>query len=270
MYFRDFLTQLELDRPVVCHNVRSRLHSLEHDSSTDRETIRNLMSEHGFFADDWNALCVALNDVPRIPVAVRRVIQEFCRKGRSLQGTPANVPESTIMGKLARWEGYGDVLIDAGIHCSRALVDAALRRVIGVPPSRLTPQEALWPMGRHIQWSTFDPVHANEPFGLPEPPLDHLICSLGMEPNSEEVNHDACPWLLFQYLHPNDCPIRVPTFCDAYAGEHWPRWFRRVPPGESNGVTRPTDTCPLNEGRAEVVHRVLTLENLTRPLRAQP
>jgi hypothetical protein len=156
------------------------------------------------------------------------------------------------------------MLLDMGYSIDPDEASAQLRIHLDILPTELPEDWKEFPMGWHIMWSTFDP-DSNFPFGDPLSQGRHILCSSGL-------GSDLWPVLVLEYNLPNNVEPHIPRFCDAYAGKKqgWIRYFRPAIEGAPYGRTMPTDTCPIQVGRPEVVHVVVKMRNLIRPMRYAP
>ncbi len=243
--------------------IRVRLQDLGKRSSVNRQMWFNLFAETRLANSDWNFLFTALDRARPGTKATAQAICTFCRGGRTLSGGRVKIGANVTLGKVVSQEKYLAMLsrLDAGRRFpDMDLLRTHLRLHMKVSPSTSPEDWKKLPLGNKIMWSTFDLVNEGHPFSYPLPPLNVIVCMLGLE-------LDASPMLIFEYRLPDNVNTYIPTFCDVYGGKLWHRYFRPALPGETYGHTMPTDTCPDQKGRPEVVHQVIEMRNLVKPIR---
>lgn len=259
MNFDQFLKN---EKPRESTKVLNRLTDLANESAIMRQMCHNLLfAETRLKNADWNALFTALCKGRHGINETEQIIRAFCVSKRLLKGGNAKIIPERTMGRAVSKEQFCEMLVKLGYHADIDEARANLTMYVeDVPISDLP---ALWKarqISMYNMWSTFDLKEQDYPFGTPLANPAKILCMLGKDP-------DPSPVLLFEFRLPVNVTPRIPTFCDAYAGKIWSRYFRPALPGESYGTTMPTDTCSDKKGRPEVVHRTILLENLVKPVR---
>jgi len=256
MRFQRFLDSID---PTERNTIIAQLEDLAQESSIAEQMRDNLFAETRLRRDDWQALVTALLGTRTGRRRMQRVIRDFCRDNRQLKGGSASLLPGVVLGRAVGHERFCRMLVSLGYHADIDEAKAALRSILGLPRSKIPRFWQGRDMGRCVMWATFDQLEIQDPFGLPPPRSDIIICSLGMRPVRGPV-------LLLQYRLPGRMKPKIPTFCDAYAGTSWPRYFQPAGPGASWGETVPTDPCPMRARRPEVVHSVIQLRALVKPM----
>jgi hypothetical protein len=262
MIFREVLVRISRD---VQDRVRCRLGEIAGESQAAHSMVKNLFRETRLGTADWEALATGITEAPDGPDETARAIVRFCRSGRKLRGGKANVSADSVFGRVVPQEKLCSTLMSLRCHGDTDMLRAWLRSQVALAPSRMSRTWKNCPMGEHLIWATLDSHGGREPFGVPLAPGSDLLCALGMPP-------EGGPVLLLEYELPIGVHPMVPTICDAYAADtgFWPEWFRSAPPGAAHGWTIPTDICPVQEGRPEVVHDVVKFSQLVKPMRYAP
>lgn len=278
--FEDFW----LDAPVsfervlgaFCEDLRAgisgTLKLLDRSDSIAQQMLRNLYVERGLLRRDWRRLIEALVGLYESRdlasgasaedlAAIQEVFREFCRENRILKGIDAAVPPSRCLGRVVNLDDLCDLMVKLGYHAEKEEAREEVQCLLDRPTNDLPSYWKRRDLGRFLMWATFDP-DGDSPLGNPLPAPERVVCQLGLP-----ASPGKGPPVVFQYCLPSGAAARKPTFCDAYAADFWPRYFRPNPLPEPYGRTMPTDTCPEEVGRPEVVHEVVTGESLKAPPR---
>ncbi len=250
---------LRSSNPKKTKTVCKKLRDLAASHNVAFQMYQNLITEPRLSLNDWDTLFDTLYQTPPGNIATKKVITEFCRK-RLRNGEPAIIEKDVVLGKVLCEEDYINMLLKKNYSCSEDDAIETLMIQKRIHPSKFPRVWKKNPIGEYNIWSTFDLTEKQCPFGNPEPPKDKILCMLGLESQKGNI-------LIFEYLLPKNVIPRIPTFTDAYAGNYWLRYFRPAIIDEPYGRTMPTDTCKAKTGRPEVVHEVIRLENLKKPLR---
>jgi len=238
-------------------DILSRLRDLADETGTNSQMRQNLLTEVRLKEDDWAELATIILAAPPTTGATRSSIRKWCLT-RTLRGGPANLPSTVNFYRYISFSRVSECLAESGVVDSEDQGDALLFSHLGIEPSKFSATFRDTPLGRFLMWSTFG-VSLATLIGEPSPPLEDVLCALGLT-----VNHP--PYLLLEFTMPSG-KAQIPTFCDAYAGDPWNRYFRSSAIGDAHGRTMPTDTCKRENGFPEVVHEVITAATLTSPLR---
>ena len=265
--FQDVLARRPADVRAL---VLERLYALARESAIMQQMRANLDSEHQLLDADWEALIEALRASGSESDEIQQAIRGFCRAHgqpaapalRIPLGRVATLPKAIVLGRIVPLADFCGVMVKLGFYNSSGEARKAMREAIGMSPQDLALTWENRPLGQHLMWSTFDPVHDEKPFGLKQPHASNLLCALGLSADKRKSLV-----LALEYRLPSDIEAHVPTFCDAYSGIFWSRYFRSAAPSDPYGLTMPTDSCPRKRGRPEVVHSVISLASLTAPLR---
>ncbi len=259
MDFRHFLRRLRSRNHT---KIRHRLNALSSETSITLQMIENLYNDSRLRLTDWRDLVHKLSCARSGNDETTKVILDFCRDGRSLIGGAVRLGRHVILGRVVSQDKFCEALLDVGHFIDMADARAQIRLFLDVSPSALPRIWKEMPMGRHIMWATFDPDVPQHPFGNSLPKAKNILCVMGLKPG-------PLPILMLEYQLPDDVDPCFPTFCDAYAAEkgNWTRYFRPAIDGAPYGLTMPTDTCPDQKGCPEVVHKVVKMNTLVKPLR---
>ena len=256
MTLNDYLKKLESrdQRKILL-----RLSKLATESSITQQMIQNLYNESRLKKDEWHELAIALINASPGNMETERTIREFCRSGRCLKGVSAKIEKNVVLGRVISLEQFCEMLVKLKYQVDIDEAKAYIRSLFDVPPLKMPDEWKKRKIGRFLMWSTFHP-DGKGPFVSLSPSILKICCVLGLSPSSGPV-------ILFEYKLPVRIKALIPTFCDAYASDIWSRYFRPAPPSARYGLTMPTDTCPIQQGRPEVVHEVIQAKNLVTPLR---
>ncbi len=239
--------------------ILDRLNTLAAESSIMHQMVQNLFSESRLDLADWDALASKLLNAAPGNKETEEAIRAFCLYNRSLKGGTAKIDSDTIFGKIISLDRFCEILVKLRYHMN---IDEAKTNVteimMGCPPSKMPKEWKEREVACFIMWSTFNPK-SGRPFGNTPLKAELLLCVLGIPP-------EKGPHLIFEYRLPDGTKPYIPTICNAYAGDFWTRYFRPAPPGASYGLTMPTDNCPIQQGRPEVVHEVIKAKHFVAPL----
>jgi hypothetical protein len=256
MKFEEYYNGLDTEGK---NKIEIQLRALSNCCVTHETMVENLYAETSLDVADWDEFISALLHEEVISEKLAIVIRDFCRNDRSLIGGNAKIGADTIIGHVMSANRFAELLLKLRYYNDIDEAKAGIRHIIGLDPKTMINRWKEQDLGRFIMWGTFNPS-GGEPFGDPIPIASEIVCSLGLEPISS-------PLLLFVYILPTNLEAKIPTFCDAYAGDFVPRYFQRVPEGSPYGMTVPTEFCPIVEGKPEVVHAVIKAKELVYPLR---
>jgi hypothetical protein len=256
MNFNDFLDKVGASKR---NKIRKRLNDLAAESSIMQQMVQNLYSESRLKRKDWEPLAESLMRATSGVKKTEQIIRNFCRDGRCLKGGIAKVRSDTTYGRIVSFEYFCELLVKLDYHVDIQEAKANIRSLIGCSLSKIPDKWKEWKLARFFMWSTFN-LKGRKPFGKSPLKSALILCMLGITPKDG-------PFIILEYRLPNEIKPFIPTFCDAYAADFWSRYFRPAPPGAPYGRTMPTDTCPTQKGCPEVVHEVIQLNNLVKPLR---
>lgn len=257
MNLKDYLDN---STPYKEKNIRAILTRLANTGPLCRRMITNLFAESSFTVRDWDELFLLLKE-NRSVEKLKGAITEFCQRGRSLKGNPAKISAGHSLGRVVSFNKFCYMLVKLKYYSDFEEARADIRYRIDLDAKIMDSKWKSQKLGRYIMWSTFDPKR-NNPFRK-SMNVDNLICSLGLTPITGPV-------LLLHYQLPSGILPKVPTFCDAYANPVWPEYFHRVGKSAPYGMTTPSQPCKVKTGRPEVVHEVITANNIISPLRWVP
>ena len=256
MTFGEYIKKLkEEDRKTI----KTRINSIRHDSPIMLQMVQNLCLEDHFKENDWKELADNLLHSLSGNDKTEHIIRDFCRNNRILKGEEAKINSERILGRVISFKRFCNLLVELGYHVTIEEAEVYMRSLMSKPISELPDEWKERKIGRFLMWSTFN-KRGRMPFGNPRPKAAIIVCTLGL-PLLEG------PYILLIYQLVDEPIPRVPTFCDAYAGNFWSKYFRTSSPGAEYGLTMPTDTCPDQKPRPEVVHEVIKGEKLVEPIR---
>ena len=221
-------------------------------SAVHHQFTQNIFADHQLGEQDWDSFFSLLSNSSTSTRDLEQKIRFFCQD-RTLRGRPSSKNSAQIIyGRIVPLEVFCDILVKEGFY-----VELAIDRSTDSLPSHWSK----YPLGKFLMWSTFGDDQP-KPFGEPEPPGAEIQCVLGIPPI-----RNGGPLILLEYKIPHSVKAYAPTVCDAYAGAFWSRYFRPPQRGNDHGRTMPTDNCPIQRGKPEVVHEVITAAYLDQPLR---
>lgn len=236
------------------NKARPILEALAKVDETHQRMVVNIYIEYSLGRDDWDALFTSLTAEKLKIDEMDEIIVNFCR-GKTLNGKNASTGSAKIFGKIISFENFCKLLYKLNYYGSLRAAKAAVRSQIN-----LQSKNASWDsrkLAQFIMWSTFDPA-GGRPFEYEKDPKI-LVCSLGMDPISTP--------LILEYQVPPKITPKIPSFCDAYAGTRWNKYFKLVDDGAPYGMTEPAGKCEMTSGRPEVVHEAVRGSSLVSPMR---
>ena len=257
MRFRDVLA----DFPDKRDEILERLLALAREEGANAQMRQNLFAEERPDEADWKELIEALLKAPASTPVIQGAIREWCRscnRRKPFMGGPAYVRGDVTYFRFVTFKRLVQILYELGFP-STASAECFLRHHLDLDPSEFQPIWAKTPLGRYLMWSTFG-ADPDTLFGSPRQKAEAIVCALGLVPEPNEI------YLILQFKLPAGTVPFIPSFCTAYAGDPWNRYFRTPFLSDPHGITMPTDTCARQTGYPEVVHEVITGGALTRPL----
>lgn len=236
-----------------------------------RRWVDNLFDEPRLTRSTWARLIRRVRRLPSDagPTEVfDSCVQVFrrCLRSASPSGPEAEIPQHRCLGRVvprpvleghlmsrARETDDRTPGLGGSSMAAEAFVTALIRGdTIDIPP----PLREIR-LHEYLMWATFsDEYH---PFSGILEDRNHLRCVLGL------LGRD-CELVLLVYGLPQDCTAHVPTVTEAYAGGSWGVLFQPAHPGARFGHTIPRPECGEDLTRPEVVHRPITLRDLSARL----
>ena len=225
--------------------LEKRLDILSSESAVTYNAVRNLLAEVNLPRTTMREFVGALEDSAPEPEAMRIAIARVARR-HVLEGPSADVHGSPLT-RVVAFDALAHELHVAGLYGTTSAAKAGISRAITEDlPVRELMQTV--PMGRYVVWAIVD-LYKHIAHLPPTEARDRIVDLLGLP------RHLAGePLLAVSYRLPSSTDARVPTFCDAYAGDTWPYLFRVAPAGARFGRTVPRDNLSFEQGLPEVVH----------------
>jgi TIR domain len=238
--------------PSTEAQVQKRLDILSASSAVAHRVVSNLLAESNLPNATVLELVNAISASPAEASAVRQAIQRVCR-AHILQGPPAVLEPQAPLTRVISLDTFAALLVQSGFVSSTSVAHALIEQVVDQEsPSRRWPTGM--PLGRHIIWALATALGQPSPLELLAS-QQNVLDVLGLP------SHRAGePLLAISYRLPPHIIPRIPTFCDAYAGEFWPYLFHVAPPGAHYGLTVPRDETGRLAGLPEVVHHPISLD----------
>jgi hypothetical protein len=254
MFFSQALDKLSAEARDLLY---VRLNQMAAESAIHQQLVSNIYAESRLQEEDWHDLAFRILGAAS-PEGAEDSIREFCR-ARTQRGGLAEISKDSILARVVTLLQLCSHLVKLGYFVDCDDAKASIEPILGSPVDGLVDWEGRI-LGCYQFWSTFE-VSGVRPFATAPPSLDEILCVLGLMQSGDG------PYLVVEFKLPAVGEAHIPTFCDAYAGDFWSRYFRPAPPGAKWGRTMPTDACSDQKGRPEVVNKAITTDSLCFPLR---